>query len=576
MSKSYSLRSEVNPKDTQDSEDSEDESTTSQTNTNGDDQILQNTTEDPNSVSQSHEDDDDSLSRKQNNVDDNILDDVHLQKSSENAEEITTIPPLPKTPLHKTNPIKNNKQVPPNVSYRPPPFELRYRNPLQSVNTTSVTPTSSHEDAMHQERIETQKTINKLLESKRGTNLKLPNIMKTFSGKVEESVNDFFAFFDRYSKLSQVEESEKLLVLPLLLSGSALTHYESLGDTIKNDFQMTKKSLIERFSPDALKLHERALLNSKKMLPSEKLETFIDHLLTKSRDINLSETETMSIFLTNVIPNIREFCLLQKPKTLKEALDAARLKNATNPEEESTDTKLTEITKSIALLTKTIENIQTSGNQTLNAYSSPSNNWTPRQENSRDNPIHANHRLDETRLKNEIREEIMKEVKNIIPKPSGREQRTTDGRPICFRCSKVGHTARMCRVRPNTFAPRNQLNTNIPRFPTTTNTFPVRRNVDTRPSLNRNGQQTNRDATVNTFTIENDDKTVPISNAMFIKAKINSITVHILLDTGASISVIDEKFFQQLPYTKNPAISSNFPNITSVCGSSTPIAGKVL
>ena len=183
MSKSYSLRSEVNPKDTQDSEDSEDESTTSQTNTNGDDQILQNTTEDPISVSQSHEDDDDSLSRKQNNVDDNILDDVHLQKSSENAEEITTIPPLPKTPLHKTNPIKTNKQVPPNVSYRPPPFELRYRNPLQSVNTTSVTPTSSHEDAMHQERIETQKTINKLLESKRGTNLKLPNIMKTLVGK---------------------------------------------------------------------------------------------------------------------------------------------------------------------------------------------------------------------------------------------------------------------------------------------------------------------------------------------------------------------------------------------------------
>ena len=91
--------------------------------------------------------------------------------------------------------------------------------------------------------------------------------------------------------------------------------------------------------------------------------------------------------------------------------------------------------------------MQSGRNQTLDAFSSPSNNWKPRQENARINSTHANQRLNETRLKNEIRDEIMKEVKDIIPKPSGREQRSTDGRPICFRCSKVGHTARMCGVK---------------------------------------------------------------------------------------------------------------------------------
>ena len=55
-----------------------------------------------------------------------------------------------------------------------------------------------------------------------------------------------------------------LLVLPLLLNGSELTHYESLNNVIKNNFHLTKNSLIERFSPESLKLHERALLNSKK------------------------------------------------------------------------------------------------------------------------------------------------------------------------------------------------------------------------------------------------------------------------------------------------------------------------
>ena len=121
----------------------------------------------------------------------------------------------------------------------------------------------------------------------------------------------------------------------------------------------------------------------------------------------------------------------------------------------------------------------------VNAFTPPQRTWTPRPRDGTNPTYNGPNVSNEIQsLKDDLRREMRREfdkIKDLVPTRTNREQRSTDGRPICFRWRKIGHTAKVCRVNnfqqqkyhqntqnPNTTRPQqsynqNTQNPNIPR-----------------------------------------------------------------------------------------------------------------
>ena len=88
------------------------------------------------------------------------------------------------------------------------------------------------------------------------------------------------------------------------------------------------------------------------MKKGESLEDFIEKLLSKAREIQLSGEDVFSIFLTNVATPIRKSIIMKQPKSLSQALNMARLKYSTieackGSEDSTIDDKLDKILSNV-------------------------------------------------------------------------------------------------------------------------------------------------------------------------------------------------------------------------------------
>ena len=84
------------------------------------------------------------------------------------------------------------------------------------------------------------------------------------------------------------------------------------------------------------------------MKEKDTLEEFIEKLLTKAREIQLPDSDIMSIFISNVATQIRKSLIVKQPATLSKAFSQARLKYTTmetckDSEELNIDEKLNKI-----------------------------------------------------------------------------------------------------------------------------------------------------------------------------------------------------------------------------------------
>ena len=141
-------------------------------------------------------------------------------------------------------------------------------------------------------------------------------------------------------------------MLPLLLKGPALTVLRSLNRAQQESPDEILNALVRRFEPDSLKQSKKVQLYALKMKKEESLEDFIEKLLSKAREIQLSDEDVLSIFLTNVATPIRKSIIMKQPKTLSQALNMARLKYSTieackGSEDSTIDDKLDKILSNV-------------------------------------------------------------------------------------------------------------------------------------------------------------------------------------------------------------------------------------
>jgi len=143
--------------------------------------------------------------------------------------------------------------------------------------------------------------------------------------------------------------------------------------------------------------------------------------------------------------------------------------------------------------------------------------------------------------------------RNHNPKRFNNAQRdaTKQGRSrddiICFNCNKKGHIAKNCGVGPQT-KPKEEdgkarLNTS---------------------SASKNGKNMNGAVGVNRLAAE---------SGMFVKAKVNGLEVNLLVDTGATVTLISKELYERM---KDPVKTQMNRDIYSAGGEKLNIFGKTV
>lgn len=288
----------------------------------------------------------------------------------------------------------------------------------------------------------------------RPISIKLPvQTLKPFSGANKDNICDFIAKFRRYALLNNISNEQQILLLPLLLEGSALTTYESLPLDLKNNLDDIFASLQQRFNPPTLKMLKRFKLATRKMDINEDLETYIEHILMNARHIGLGQDDTMMCFVQGLRSDIKEHTLLTQPASLNEALEAARLKSAacesnTNP----TIAAIRELQNSFSNFQNSFSNISDTRprfqhqdhptpNQTLDSQFT---------QNDMEQNHHFNNQLNYGNYYSNFQNERQQsDTRNFYKERNN--LKSTSQQQRCWGCGDIGHFKRQCQYSRRNF-----------------------------------------------------------------------------------------------------------------------------
>lgn len=281
------------------------------------------------------------------------------------------------------------------------------------------------------------------------SNIKFP----TFSGDPSEDVNSFLRQFNLTAAFYKLNNSQKADMLPLLLTGNANVWFSAATLSGKSYDQLCEALKKQFHTESDIWLLRQQLLN-RKQLPNETVAQFAFEIRKLCQRLDLSAEESVNSLLNGLRPELKNYVILQRPKTFSEAETHAKLREAL-PDEKPKD-RTDEILSALAKLKSTEE-------PKIAAYNAPfTNSNTPRVGYSQEKPLG---REEITQI---IRQELRRSRTQQTQGQDYRNRRSLDGRPICNYCKKAGHIAYVCRKRQ--FDQRDPRIPQAPNRPTGQNT----------------------------------------------------------------------------------------------------------
>ena len=264
-----------------------------------------------------------------------------------------------------------------------------------------------------------------------------------FFGKLEEDIDAWIKNFDRIARANFWTDERKCVTIPAFLRDQAADLYESLDDDIKDDYRSVCDALRERFIPKELQSLYYSNLFGCRQTESQTVDDYaanISKLATRAyMDMPRRQKETLTKehFVQGLKPEIKRYVLLSNPQTFEEAFRHAKREECNNFLVSGSRTNVAtmsyephrteELQKSIADLTAQVSVMATEVGRFMSKQQyAPAGQGQYRGGSGRGRGRGRGYR----------------------PR-SDRNLRTTDGRPICNICQKVGHIAIRCNEKRN-------------------------------------------------------------------------------------------------------------------------------
>ena len=149
-----------------------------------------------------------------------------------------------------------------------------------------------------------------------------------FRGDECEDTHEFIRNYKRAGRLNSWDDNNLALGLPLYLKGHASAWFKTLLAADEMSFDELSEQLITHFASVASEWRVRQALGQRRQLEKESVADYSYNLRTHCARINLPRSEWTHYFVQGLLPDIREYVILQQPENLESAENFAKLKES--------------------------------------------------------------------------------------------------------------------------------------------------------------------------------------------------------------------------------------------------------
>ena len=248
----------------------------------------------------------------------------------------------------------------------------------------------------------------------------------TFSGSTDD-VKDFFERFNECCHFNNWRANETTRALPLYLKGDAKVFYRTLEQEVKDDMQQLEERFIEKFDTPESRWQLRTELFS--LRQSDDLDAYISKLTSITQKLNTDDQTKLDLFIQGLKPSLKKHILMSQPRDFEAAVRTAKMKDSFTD-----DTKMDKLVDKFSKLmneqTERLNYIQHPAARRANEPGYGRRTYTDR---------------DFQELQEEVRRLKRNKYRPPFPPNYPRSTRTTNAQVVCNYCYRVGHTSHTCR-----------------------------------------------------------------------------------------------------------------------------------
>ena len=305
-----------------------------------------------------------------------------------------------------------------------------------------------------------------------------------FYGDGREDVDKWLRSFERVAKANQWKEERMAEILPAVLRDRAADFWEDLTEDQQKSYEETKKALKEHFlPPEARRMYHTDLYN-RKQGDREPVEDFARAIqdLTRRAHSTMAATEQELLcrehFLHGLRPQLKRLVLVSNPQSFSEAISVAKREEYNDhivsgsapwlkPNSDKFYTINTQDSGVNAVVYGQPGGMPAKKNEDGEFLKQMKDLIVSQQEvlSSLVKEMQGNKRQQNQFSANAPRQNFYGAMRRPVQNRNavtGRNLRTTDGQPICNKCKRVGHIARLCPDQTSVVPKHESLNKSLP------------------------------------------------------------------------------------------------------------------
>ena len=149
----------------------------------------------------------------------------------------------------------------------------------------------------------------------------------SFKGTIDDEPRSWLEHIDHWTEYKGIEERQLMLLVPLLLKGTALEWFHSLKDAQKRDWGAFRRQFADRFFPSAVdKLKGMQDMWNTKQKAGQSVDDFVGFMQKQQRLYqNLSEESLKMAILLGLRSDIKKHVIQSNPQSRSDLIQAAKI-----------------------------------------------------------------------------------------------------------------------------------------------------------------------------------------------------------------------------------------------------------